>query len=285
MRFVHFSDANQFLELVLNLFSKQEARYNLILGLVKRIAEYPKYYDKTPLMVAVYEKKKVVLVALMTTPPRDLILVSTQDYPAAALDLLADNLWQQGVSIHGVHGEKKLSAAFAHLWGHRGAFKSEIAMRQRIYRLDQVVKPNPVQGFLRKATEQDKALLLEWTNQFMKEAMGEENPEQAEKLVNLQIQTGNLFVWDDGLIVSMAAKTRETEHGAVVSLVFTPQEKRGKGYASNIVASLSESLLKQGYLFCALFTDLANSTSNAIYQKIGYYPVVDMDHYIFSKEL
>jgi predicted GNAT family acetyltransferase len=82
----------------------------------------------------------------------------------------------------------------------------------------------------------------------------------------------------------MAAKTRETDHGAVVSLVYTPANHRGKGYASNLTAGLSDHFLKQGYQFCVLFTDLANPTSNAIYQKIGYYPVADMDQYVFSKE-
>ncbi len=93
-------------------------------------------------MAAVYEGNQVILVAFMTTPPRDLLLATTQEYPSAALDMMADNLWQKGLSIHGVNGEKKLSAAFAQLWGHRGAFKPEIGMRQRIYRLDQVVNPN-----------------------------------------------------------------------------------------------------------------------------------------------
>ncbi len=115
--------------------------------------------------------------------------------------------------------------------------------------------------------------------------MGEDDPLRAEKLISLQTQTENLFVWEDGVIVSMAAKTRETDHGAVISMVYTPIEKRGRGYASNLVAALSERLFKQGYAFCALFTDLANPTSNAIYRKIGYYPVADMDQYLFSKEL
>jgi predicted GNAT family acetyltransferase len=214
-----------------------------------------------------------------------LLLAATQEYPSAALDMLADDLWQKGISIHGVNGEKTLSAAFAHLWGHRGAFKPEIGMRQRIYRLDRVINPRSCPGHLRKATKQDKPILLDWTIQFMKEAMGEDNPERAEKLVDLQIQMENLFVWEDEFLVSMAAKTRETDHGAVVSLVFTPLEKRGKGYASNLVAVLSQILLNQGYTFCALFTDLSNPISNAIYQQIGYYPVADMDQYVFSKEL
>jgi hypothetical protein len=62
-------------------------------------------------------------------------------------------------------------------------------------------------------------------------------------------------------------------------MVYTPPELRRRGYASHCVAELSRALLAEGYDFCALFTDLANPTSNHIYQEIGYRPVCDYDSY------
>ncbi len=71
-------------------------------------------------------------------------------------------------------------------------------------------------------------------------------------------------------------------HGIVVSLVYTPRALRGRGYASACVAALSQQLLDAGWQFCALFTDLANPTSNDIYQRIGYRPVCDFNEYDFE---
>jgi hypothetical protein len=48
------------------------------------------------------------------------------------------------------------------------------------------------------------------------------------------------------------------------------------------VAALSQSLLDSGYEFCVLFADLANPTSNHIYQDIGYTPVCDFATYRFT---
>jgi predicted GNAT family acetyltransferase len=79
----------------------------------------------------------------------------------------------------------------------------------------------------------------------------------------------------------MAASSRKTPNGVVVSLVYTSKEHRGKGYASACVASLSKLLLEKGNKFCALFTDLANPTSNSIYMKMGYKPICDFDNYSF----
>ena len=81
----------------------------------------------------------------------------------------------------------------------------------------------------------------------------------------------------------MAMKTRPTRRGISVSFVYTPPEFRRRGYATACVAELSRLLLESGRQFCSLFTDLANPTSNHIYQQIGYRPVADFDQYSFQQ--
>jgi hypothetical protein len=55
-----------------------------------------------------------------------------------------------------------------------------------------------------------------------------------------------------------------------------------RGYASACVAGLTQRLLDEGHAFCCLCTDLANPTSNRIYQTIGYRPVCDMSDFHFE---
>jgi uncharacterized protein len=69
-----------------------------------------------------------------------------------------------------------------------------------------------------------------------------------------------------------------------ISLVYTPPPYRGRGYASNCVAALSQHLLDEGWKKCSLVTDLANPVSNSIYQKIGYRPVCDFTEYLFAAQ-
>jgi hypothetical protein len=73
--------------------------------------------------------------------------------------------------------------------------------------------------------------------------------------------------------VTIAALARSTRRGVTVNAVYTPPEQRGRGHASALVAALSEEGLRRGKEFCVLYTDLANPTSNAIYQRIGYRPI------------
>jgi predicted GNAT family acetyltransferase len=89
-------------------------------------------------------------------------------------------------------------------------------------------------------------------------------------------------VGDNDGPVSIASCGRPTAHGIAVNMVFAPPHLRGRGYAGSCVAALSQRLLDDGWKFCTLFTDLANPTSNSIYQRIGYHSICDFTHYLFQ---
>jgi hypothetical protein len=80
----------------------------------------------------------------------------------------------------------------------------------------------------------------------------------------------------------MTGNTGPTPNGIRIGPVYTPPEHRGKGYASNLVATQSQWLLDSGRRFCFLYTDLANPISNSIYQRIGYRQVAESAEYSFN---
>ena len=98
----------------------------------------------------------------------------------------------------------------------------------------------------------------------------------------LIVDTTKVYLWEDGIPVSMVAKTRPTKNGISIGLVYTPPEFRQKGYATSCVATLCKELLNSGYKFCMIYTDLANPVSNSIYQKIGFREVCDSVEFSFS---
>lgn len=91
------------------------------------------------------------------------------------------------------------------------------------------------------------------------------------------VEAKSVFFWEDGGVpVSMAMTRGRTASGARVSFVYTPPEWRRRGYASALVAAVSQRLLDSGCSFCVLYTDLSNPTSNALYRRLGYEPVCDV---------
>jgi len=90
------------------------------------------------------------------------------------------------------------------------------------------------------------------------------------------------WLWvDGGRPVSLTCVGGVTPHGIRIGPVYTPPDLRGKGYASSLVAGVSQMQLDAGRAYVFLFTDLANPTSNRIYQALGYEPVNDVDEYDF----
>jgi predicted GNAT family acetyltransferase len=157
-------------------------------------------------------------------------------------------------------------------------------MRQRVFELRQVNHPKYPAGQLRLATAVATDLVAHWIQAFHAESLEPIDTTTAQEMAKGHIREGNIYIWDEGgTLLSMAAKLRPTVHGMTISLVYTPPELRQRGYASACVAALSQQLLDEGWQFCTLFTDLANPTSNSIYQKIGYQPVGDFNDYILRQ--
>ncbi len=77
------------------------------------------------------------------------------------------------------------------------------------------------------------------------------------------------------LVRSVDARLGAEPGIARVGPVYTPPEHRRRGYATMLVAAWTRRLLDGGIRTCALFTDLANPTSNSIYQAVGYRPAGD----------
>jgi predicted GNAT family acetyltransferase len=80
----------------------------------------------------------------------------------------------------------------------------------------------------------------------------------------------------------MAQRGGDTPNSTRLNLVFTKRASRGKGYAAACVAAVSQAVFDSGKRFACLNADLANATSNALYLRLGYRPVCDLDEWDLS---
>ena len=95
-------------------------------------------------------------------------------------------------------------------------------------------------GKARRATEDDLALVFEWTAAFRAEAVPHDPPVAQEEVARRMKDRVVLF-WETGdEPVSMAALARATRHAAAIGLVYTPPDLRARGYAGSVTAALTE---------------------------------------------
>ncbi|GIL12329.1 MAG: acetyltransferase [Chloroflexota bacterium] len=286
MHLRRFDEINEFYNSVEPFLMTREAEHNLMIGLYSALRQGNVY--RLPPYLAVVEDAGEVVAAAMRTPPYNLILSEMAD--ARPIPAIADDVYSvYGDELVGVMGPKVWSKTCAECWSSLAGRPHRLKMAQRIYRLERVRPVSGVSGELRRATQADRELLLQWELAFAWEAVGESDPEQAERRVELALTSepalrGRCLWWDGGQAVSMVGYTGPTPNGIRVGPVYTPPERRGRGYGSACTAAVSQWLLDQGRKFVFLYTDLSNPTSNHIYQDIGYEPVSDVDVYEFGQK-
>jgi predicted GNAT family acetyltransferase len=286
-------DPREFLERAGSFLEAHEAANSLPFGISNTLIRSPEFFP-THYLALIHEDDRILLASLMT-PPNNLIIAYIPDSEALgerldqALDLLARDVQIDYPQLPGVMGQTGVAERFARRWQALSGQSYQVWFHERAFSLSAVRPMTYASGELIRATPADRDLLVRWTLDFGVEAMGDSNLAEAESTVDARLGDGDpqargLYLWVDGAPVSMAGYTGPTPHGIRVGPVYTPPELRGRGYASALVAQMSQALLDGGRSFCFLFTDLANPTSNHIYEEIGYEAVVDMDVYRFISQ-
>jgi uncharacterized protein len=246
MDVVRPDDAAAFLRLAGPLLDVDEARNQLPLAIAATLTEHPDAYDVARFWVEVDADRPVA--AALRTEPHNLVLAD----PELGMDLepLLSAVLEDDPAVPGVVGNAPhVEAAGAFLAGESGR-TAERTLEQGVY-------------------------ALTWFVAFESEALPhhEVDLSREERTLDTRFTSGSsgLWLWEDGGVpVALAGYSGPTPTGIRVGPVYTPPEHRRHGYATTLVADLSQWLLGQGYRSCFLYTDLSNPTSNGIYAAIGY---------------
>ena len=257
------ADTEQFLE-------KREIENNLILGLCNGFADKTKEQEGC-VFISAFDGPAIKAASIKTAAKA--IIACDMDEPGYTKELAA-HYRKNKIDLKGVVGEEPYVNEFSHGYGKQ----PYVDMTLLVHRLTAVNKLPRAPGTFGKADIGDADLIATWSMTFEEEKNPavRKNNEQLLKITQDKIAAGDVFKWtDQGNMVSVAAINRRTKNAGIVGLVYTPNEHRGKGYATSHVQTLSEYLLQKGVKYCGLFTDKANPTSNHIYKKIGYEPVAE----------
>jgi predicted GNAT family acetyltransferase len=212
-----------------------------------------------------------VVGAAMHTPPYHLFLPRLPKGVAARIAL---TLVESGRPVPGVNGEAGAVAEFVKAWSRRTGGSSSVLMRQRLWRLQKLVPRKATSGNARIAAEEDRRLLIDWLESFLAEATSNQPGDSADALLERRLAAGELLLWwDEGQPVSLGGHSAAAAGVARVGPVYTPPEHRCHGYGSAVAVAATEEALRAGAQHVAGYTDLANST----YQAIGYVPDHDSE--------
>ncbi|MBZ5618944.1 MAG: hypothetical protein LAQ69_09505 [Acidobacteriia bacterium] len=215
-----------------------------------------------------------------------LVFQSPLTYPATLTPMepevvaaMVDRIVEAGVALPGVNGDAATAARFAGQWTERSKSAAVPFQGLRLYEVLEVQEWPAVSGQRRQAVPADRPLLVDWVGGFRAE-IGEPTGDP-NVLIDRWLPAGQLWMWDDSGPGSMVVRSQPMEGVVRLQAVYTPPEKRKRGYAGACVGDLSRQIRASGHR-CILYTDLGNPTSNSIYRRIGYRAVAEALRYRFE---
>lgn len=273
------SDLIKFYTAVEPLLLDKEAENNLPLGILERLKESSGKRNCD--LIYIQENDQTTFMS-MRTAPHLWIIPSVENAHPSHLKTFAKFLFDGKYEVPGVIGNKKSVQEFLEAWEALTGQRAELKMEQGIHQLDRLKPIHKQPGELVVANLSHRGFIEKWIQQYGVEVGESYVRERVPELTRELIENQRLHLWVvDGIPVSMASRARSTKNGATINAVYTPDEFKRNGYASQVVWHLTKKLLEQGYSFCSLYTDLANPTSNSIYKKIGYERISDSVVYQF----
>ncbi len=224
------------------MLERRPVEHNVLLTLLADLASTPVIPQAAaPLCVRVDTAGAVAGFGL-STPLRPLLL---SRMPSAAIAALVDLLATTTPQLAAVDGLEPEPATFARAWQRQTGRAVSQRSAQRLYQLDHVLAPVGVSGASRLARVDELDELGTWAAAFSAET-GQRTVDLRAHLARRLAQQ-RLFVWDDGgTPVAMAALSHPIAGVVRVSLVYTPPSRRRRGYASALVAAISQRALDQG---------------------------------------
>ncbi|KKZ98978.1 hypothetical protein B4147_3561 [Bacillus wiedmannii] len=263
-----YEEILNFKEEVTPFLEKNEQENNLMLGILQVAQE--------PTFMGVAKRGEEIAIVFLQTEEKIQMIVATSEIPEVDIVKLAKEFSKVYPDIPGLIGNKKTVQRLAEEIAVLENKKTNVVMEQGVYALQQVKKKWTEDGAFREIGSDELPLIEQWIYQFCEDVRLPTTKEEAKQTAHTLITNRRLFGLDvDGKLVSVAAKTRPTTNNITVNFVYTPKEARKKGYASSCVAALSQRMLDEGYKTTTLYTDLANPTSNKIYQEIGYEQIAE----------
>jgi ribosomal protein S18 acetylase RimI-like enzyme len=236
-------------------------------------ASGPSAFGDDPPLYGWHDDGGLVDGAFLQTPPFPvLVAVLPSGSAAGLLGLLGEDGGLPAAANVASSDEADFSAAWTAATGGTASAR----LRSRLYRLERLVPPDPFPpGAAYVAGSGERELLIAWHEAFGREAHTAVH-EHADRTVDDRLSHGGVTLWETGgQAVAMVASTRGVEGVVRIASVYTLPQYRQRGYGGAVTTVASQAALAAGATEVVLFTDLANPTSNALYQRLGYRPVED----------
>jgi predicted GNAT family acetyltransferase len=252
------------------LLTSSPAEHTVPLTVIETVRAGRRWSDE-PMLFGWYEEAGEVRGAVFRTPPFEWLLAVMPE--EATADLVAV-LRSANADVPGVNGDVAGVDRFAAAWTAATGQRATITLALDLYELGTLRHPDPPPaGRARPAEEADLDVAIRFYTGFQDEVPTPST--EVLPLVRERIDDRRLWLWEDGAggVASLAARTAAVAGVSRIAPVYTPPEHRRHGYATAVTAACTADALARDAERVVLYTDVADPSANAMYQRIGFRPI------------
>jgi RimJ/RimL family protein N-acetyltransferase len=266
------SDPEVYAANALPLLLREPASNTVALTVLDTLRAGQGFSDQPPTL-AWYTEHDQVTGAVSMTPPYGILLAQL---PAGSEQGLVEELHVRGIAVPDAHGAVETVRRFTACWLAGTALTAQTLFEQRLFRLDELVPPDPMPaGSGRLVTADDLDLLMDWMQAFQDEAEQRSSPSRPMHARRVELELFWFWLDEQGDPVSVAGRNVTIAGVSRVGPVYTPPEHRKRGYAAGVTAACTQHALDTGAEQLVLTTDVKNPTSNGVYERLGYRHIED----------
>ena len=253
-------------EQVRTFLESDELLNNVPLGFLNRVLKNPDSFPNFRYFYNVNQSKTDFYGHML---PKFPLALSSDPFHRAGE--LASYLREKQYSFDRMHSISSVGERFLKSWPEKLNLV-EATDVMGFYKLTEVISARPTGGVLDLARSSDSSFLIRCRKGFDRETDSKPaTNDEIKSWLQVKLKEGSMHVLRiQDRCVATATIGRQMKTAATIGFVYTPPELRGKGYASDIVAQLSQKILDSGKSSVCLFTQMKNPTSNGIYKRIGY---------------
>ncbi len=272
MIFKEYKTEEEFLLENEEILLAEEDINNIILGILPQV-------DKEKILFRIENDSKIELIGVITKTERKGLLVYIENNIISidVCEFLVDQIVLRNIDLKEIRAPKGIAETIFDLYVKKKEVNVKTSRKNYLMRLNKLNEKYNKEGIIRKATIDDLEYEKEIVLDIHAETLGEDcSEEDAYKIAKIYIEKGLYFLIDEnGEILSQAVTSRTLKNGYAIGAIYTPINKRRKGYARLCIYKVVEKILSENKDVIVLYSNTNNLKNRNLYESLGFQIILE----------
>lgn len=244
--------------------------------------------EKEKIFFRIENNGKIELVGIITKTERKGLLIYIENLIISVdvCEFLVDEIIKRNIDLREISAPKGIADIIFDLYSNKKSVQINSNKTFYLMKLKKLNDKYKKDAIIRKADIQDLEFEKDMVLNIFNETMGREcSLERAYEIAKIYIERGLYFLENEnGEILSQAATTKAFKNGYTIGAVFTPVEKRRKGYARLCLYNVIEQILDENKQILVLYSNVEKQQNRALYKSLGFEIILENTVIKFTPE-